>query len=202
MTSGEEIEIKFLLAHPDRIPELVTTCGGRETSARVHEFNIRFDNTAGELQTAGRVLRLRRDTRCRLTFKDRSQHTGGVVRRREIEVEVGSFESAKSLVEALGFQVVFAYEKYRTTYELLNTEVVLDELPFGHFLEIEGEEKNLRQASTALRLHWETGIPLSYHALFERLRETRELRAANLTFEELGAAQIGPTDLGVLLADD
>jgi len=40
--------------------------------------------------------------------------------------------------EALGYAVYMMYEKYRTTFRLDNLEVVLDELPYGNFVEIEG----------------------------------------------------------------
>jgi adenylate cyclase class 2 len=201
MSAGEEVEIKFLLAHPERIPERIEAHGGQRVNPRTHEFNLRFDNASGDFRRSNRVLRLRKDNRSRLTYKDDSKWTGATVRRREVEVEVASFEEARTLVECLGFAVVFAYEKYRTTYRLGNSEVVLDELPIGQFLEIEGEEAGLPQCAALLELDWTAGIPLSYHALFDQLVRRRHLPLNNLTFEELGTTQITADDLGVRPAD-
>ncbi len=63
------------------------------------------------------------------------------------------------------------YEKYRTTYELDDALIMLDELPYGSFLEIEGETvEQIRDIAATLHLNWEAAIPSSYTALFESLR--------------------------------
>ena len=66
---------------------------------------------------AGRVLRLRKDDLVRLTYKDNSQNIKGALSRREIEFVADDFDSAKQFIEALGYEVVFVYEKYRTTFD-------------------------------------------------------------------------------------
>ena len=58
-------------------------------------------------------------TKARFTFKGPSEEEeGGILSRQEIEFVVGDFESAKQFLEALGYEVVVFYEKFRTTYEL------------------------------------------------------------------------------------
>ena len=59
---------------------------------------------------------------------------------------------------------------------------MLDELPYGNFIEIEGELEMLRPIAEQLRLNWDKAIPASYHALFERLCKSRGLsfRVLNL----------------------
>ena len=84
---------------------------------RTFEVNLRFDTPNGDLTRMGRVLRLRKDDLARLTYKDNSQQIEGALSRREIEFVVNDFDSAKQFIEALGYQVVFIYEKYRTTFE-------------------------------------------------------------------------------------
>ena len=64
--------------------------------------------------------------------------TDGIISRFEAEVNVGDFANTKLILEKLGFMVTASYEKYRSTFFLDNTEIVLDELPFGNFVEIEG----------------------------------------------------------------
>ena len=55
--------------------------------------------------------------------------------------------------------------------KLGNVEVVVDELPTGDFLEIEGpDSESIRAAAKQLGLNWEAGILDSYTVLFERLR--------------------------------
>jgi len=106
---------------------------------RILEKNIRFDLPDASLRAKGYVLRLRYDTEARLTCKSASENERGVLSRREIEFVVEDFEKAKQFLEALGYQKLVYYEKYRTTYKLNETLVMLDELPYGYFVEVEGE---------------------------------------------------------------
>ena len=42
------------------------------------------------------------------------------------------------------------YEKRRTTWEIGDSEIVIDELPFGLFMEIEGSEKEIARIEKLL----------------------------------------------------
>jgi adenylate cyclase class 2 len=96
-----------------------------------------------------------------------------------------------------------AYEKYRTTYSLLETLVVLDELPYGNFIEIEGPNGiSIQKAARNLNLDWKRRVMASYISLFETLKKERtELEGKYLTFDELKGMQIMPDELGVSPAD-
>jgi adenylate cyclase class 2 len=153
------------------------------------------------LMRAGRVLRLRKDDLVRLTYKDNSQNIKGALSRREIEFIANDFDSAKQFIEALGYEVVFIYEKYRTTYEYKGTHIMLDELPYGNFIEIEGELETLRPIANELQLDWDKAIPASYHALFERLCKSRGLTFRDLTFENFKGIQVSPEDMMIEYAD-
>ena len=74
------------------------------------------------------------------------------------------------MLEGLGYVVVFEYEKYRTTYSLDGVELMLDELPYGDFVELEGTSRGSGPQPRMLGLRWEAAIPDSYHALFEQLQ--------------------------------
>src|SRR4030095_9420092 len=116
--------------------------GGGVIQPRVLKTNIRFDlfdDAQPQLRSEGRVLRLRQDTEARLTYKSGGVKEQGVASRTEIEFTVEDFEKAKSFLEALGYQKLLEYEKNRTIYELSGCHIMLDELPYGNFVEIEGE---------------------------------------------------------------
>jgi adenylate cyclase class 2 len=197
----EETEVKFYLRDPAQLANQILAAGGRLHIPRTHEFNLRFDTPDREFQRAHRVLRLRRDQTNRLTYKEGGRIQDGALRRMEIEFDVGDFDAARQMLEALGFEVVFAYEKYRTTYELKGTQIMLDELPFGDFVEIEGPPELLRPVAITLKLDWQAAIPYSYHDLFERLRAARTLPFRDLTFENFSKAKPQADDLGVRGAD-
>jgi len=125
----------------------------------------------------------------------------GALRRREIELVVDDFERARELLRALDYQIVFTYEKFRTIYDHGVTQVMLDELPYGHFVEIEGERAALKPLADHLGLSWPCAVPHSYHALFEHVVDVRALAISDLTFENFADLEIGPADLGVTPAD-
>lgn len=198
---AQETEAKFLLLHPADLKERVEALGAELVQPRAYERNLRFDTPNGDLRRAGRVLRLRQDERTRVTYKDSGSFEAGVVSRRELEFIVSDFEAAREFLEALGYEVSLIYEKYRTIFKLGGVEIMLDEMPYGHFVEIEGEVAALRQTAERLNLHWEYSIPVSYSALFERLLEGLRLQFRDLTFENFKDIQVSPEHLGVVAAD-
>jgi adenylate cyclase class 2 len=198
---AEEVEAKFYLQKPDDLRRRLEALDAELIEARVKELNLRFDTSGSELRRGGRVLRLRQDTRARLTYKDSAHEDTGALSRREIEFAVDDFQAAHELLEALGFQVALIYEKYRTTYKLEGTEIMLDEMPYGHFVEIEGAATRLRPTAERLELNWDASITVSYTGLFDRLRDRRQLQFRDLTFENFKDFQISPADLGVVAAD-
>src|SRR5512133_3324616 len=146
---GQETEAKFYVLHLDHITTHLQELQVRLVQPRVLETNLRFDLPDASLHSTGRVLRLRRDTKARLTYKGAGQNKNGVLDRQEIEFVVGDFEKARQFLEALGYQQTMVYEKYRITYELDNTSIMLDVLPYGDFVEIEGETLDQIQAVAA-----------------------------------------------------
>ncbi len=200
--SGRETEAKFYVQDLGRIRAYLQGSGGRLIQARVLERNIRFDLPDASLRAGRRVLRLRYDTEARLTYKGGNENTRGVLSREEIEFVVEDFEKAKKFLEALGYQQIFYYEKYRTTYELDKILVMLDELPYGNFVEIEGEtEEAIRASSMKLDLNWDVTIERSYSALFEHVQASLNLSFRDLSFENFEGIKVAGTHLGVREAD-
>ena len=136
----QELEVKLYLENLPALKGKLERLGAELTEARLHEVNLRFDLRGGELTRSAQVLRLRQDTAARITYKGPGEMIAGVHARREIEFAVSDFESAQSLLETLGYQVSLMYEKYRTTYTLDGLQITLDEMPYGHFTEIEGSD--------------------------------------------------------------
>ena len=201
--NGRETEVKFFVKDLSRVEMRLRELKAHLIQPRVHEANLRFDNPNGDLRRDLKVLRLRQDTEAKFTFKGPSEmREGGVLSRREIEFKVGNFESAKEFLEALGYVPVVFYEKYRTTYELNDVHIMLDELPYGDFVEIEGENINtLREVARLIGLNWEVIIKAGYHALFERITGKYKLNPEQLSFEALESVQISQEDLNIVPAD-
>jgi adenylate cyclase, class 2 len=198
---AQEIEAKFYVSRPEELQYRLEALGAKLSEPRILESNIRFDTPKGELKKAGRVLRLRQDSRARLTYKDADSPQGGALSRREIEFSVSDYDAAREFLEALGYVVVLTYEKNRTTYKLDDAEIMLDEMPYGNFVEIEGEAGELRPIADKLGLKWDASIQQSYSQLFDRLRARRGLEFRDLTFDNFRDIQVSAADLGVKPAD-
>jgi adenylate cyclase class 2 len=200
--SGLEIEAKYHVSDIRKMTARLHTLEARLIQPRVLEINVRFDLPDGSLRAGGRVLRLRRDTETRLTYKGAGQNQEGVLARQEIEMVVEDFERARELLEALGYRQSMVYEKYRTTYQLDQALVMLDELPYGDFVEVEAESATQVQAVTArLGLNQAAAIAASYVALFENIRSVLNLRFPDCTFDNFAGIPLTSGHLDVPEAD-
>ena len=200
--SDQELEIKLYISDLPALKIQIEALGARMVKTRVHEYNLRFDTRDGQLTSTAQVLRLRQDTAARLTYKGPGEMVDGVRSRKEIEFTISDFDAAKNFFEALGYQVSVIYEKYRTTYELQDVEVTLDEMPYGDFTEIEGQDTDtINAVADRLGINRHTSITGSYTVLFERLRAVLGFTFRDLTFENFGNLEVTPADLGVTPAD-
>jgi len=198
-----EIEAKFYIADLAALETRLVAAGAQLVGARVHEYNLRFDTPDGQLRAAHQVLRLRQDDKAHITFKGPNVMDADVFRREEIEFRARDYKAAKKLLEALGYQLVVVYEKFRTTYSLAGLHWMLDELPFGDFAEIEGMEANqIRAAAEALGLDWDRRVTHGYLYLFGRVKDVLGLEFRDLTFENFEEVAVRAEDLGVSAADE
>ena len=198
----QELEVKFyvknLLPFEQKLKQLNATL----IQPRTHEINLRFDTPDQSLSRSYQVLRLRQDQEARLTYKGPGEVLEGVRIRREIEFSVSDFRSAQSFLEALGYQVIFMYEKYRSVYRFNDMLVMLDEMPVGYFLELEGANPEMiLSTSQILGLRWETRILDSYTVLFDRVRQSCGLNVRDLSFDNFRGIEIKPEMMDLVYAE-
>lgn len=199
---NQEIEAKFYITGLQAVQERLESLGARLVHERTHEINLRFDTPGGDLLRQLQVLRLRQDSQARLTYKGPARTVEGARARQEIEFTVSDFSSAQAFLEALGFQVIMMYEKYRTTYTMDGMEILLDEMPYGSFLEIEGPDTAaMQRLALALQIDWESAAEDSYTALFEKLRGRLGFTFRDLSFANFAALNVTAADLGLRAAD-
>lgn len=138
-----EIEKKYRLTKPQR-KAVIERLG--EIGAVLHdeEFEENTLYRGGVLDVRNCVLRLRRvGGRALLTYKERFPTTSSIKHQQEDETEVADAEALAVILHALGFEPALVYEKRRAAWRVGDAEVVVDELSFGLFMEIEGSEKEI-----------------------------------------------------------
>jgi len=149
---GTEIEKKYRIesAEAERLRGRLSAAGAE---ARGEEFEENTLYAGPGLEGGNRVLRLRRvNGRAVFTFKEQIAGTSAVKRRREDETGVADADALAAILDALGYRPAVVYEKRRTTWLVAGVEVVIDELPFGLFVEIEGDEELILEAERLLDL--------------------------------------------------
>jgi adenylate cyclase class 2 len=200
--TDQELEVKFYVTSLVALEERLKALGAGLVQPRVHEVNLRFDTPGRDLEQTMRVLRLRMDSKARVTFKGPGSEKGGARLRRELEFTVSDFDTAWALFDALGYEVFLMYEKYRATYTLDSVLVTLDEMPYGSFAEIEGPDgESIRAAAGKLGLDWNARILDSYTTLFDRVKGKLGLGFRDLSFENFKGVQVPAELLGVASAD-
>jgi adenylate cyclase class 2 len=202
-TAGEvtdflEVEVKFLVDDLAMVRGRLTSMGAEAGSPRVYERNVRFDTAEEALLRRQELLRLRRDTRARLTFKGPS--AAGLASeakvREEIELEIEDFDRMAAILQRLGLNPIQKYEKYRETFHWNDVEIALDEMPFGNFVELEGQEAEIKAAAAALGLEWSRRVLINYLALMGMAKRAFDLPFSDLTFADF---QRRPVDMSELL---
>ena len=158
-----EIEKKYRL----------TAEGANELRARLGEVGARAvrgeefeENTlyaGANLEPGRRNLRVRRvNGRAVLTLKERQPSADAVKLQREDETGVEDADTLDRILRALGYAPALVYEKRRETWELDGVEVVIDELPFGWFAEIEGGRDSILRAEKKIGLEDATAEQRTY----------------------------------------
>jgi adenylate cyclase class 2 len=145
-----EIEKKYRLT-PALSEEIEASL--REYSAEycgeVLEENTLFSNEF--LFQSGAIVRVRRTgSGSTITYKQRQETKSDAKQHLEYESTVGDPGTVRTILELIGLRPVLVYEKKRKTYRLRNIVVVLDELPFGLFMEIEGSLTAIAEAEMLL----------------------------------------------------
>jgi adenylate cyclase class 2 len=201
-TSDHEIEIKFYLHDLPAMIEKIKALGAQLAQERVYEHNYRFDTPAGELIRKRQVLRLRQDEHTTLTFKGPASIFHGVSARPEFEFTLNDAAMALKFLDALGYQVVMIYEKYRAVYEFDGQRIMLDEMPFGTFLEIEGPSpETIKALAEQLGLNWERSVSESYNEIFQRIKRAFLLSFRDMTFDSFKDVDVDFASLDILPAD-
>ena len=147
-----EIEKKYRLTAAER-NVVVSALSNANAEFVGEEFEENIIFTGGNLDIKHAILRLRRtELATILTYKERLPGPAGIKHQIEHETRVEDLETALQIFEALGFTRSLVYEKQRRTYRLNDAEIVLDKLPFGLYMEIEGSVEDIESAEKLLGL--------------------------------------------------
>jgi adenylate cyclase class 2 len=183
-TSGIETEIKLALASAAAGRAALRRAGFRVSKRRVLERNTVFDTPAQTLRKASCLLRVRLAGRvASLTYKGRPD-VSRFKRREELETGIADARTVTAVLERLGFEPAFRYEKYRTEYRQPagGGVAALDETPIGVYLELEGSAGWIDRAARRLGFAESQYVTASYAALYFAWCGRRGAKPSHMVF--------------------
>ena len=181
MKKFHEIEIKFPVRDQDLLLDQLKKLGAK-FKGKAFERTIRFGTPDNQLEKQGKFLRLRSGFKNVITFKSKIPNKQ-FKEREEIEFEVKDQEKMRQILERLGFTKIRIMEKYRQKWDLDRTEIVVDRLPMGVFIEIEGSKAGITNTIKQLGLKFEDGITKTYWDLWEKYCTKKHLDLENIIFK-------------------
>jgi adenylate cyclase, class 2 len=139
-----ETEIKILDIDRAEVEAKLLSLGAKKVfDGEIHA--LYYDDAFGSVGSRKATLRLRKEGgKAVLTCKNHVGDRGAKVRE-EMEVRVSNFDTARSILESLGFSVWLEMKKHRTSYKVHEAHFELDKYSgeYGYipeFLEIEGPD--------------------------------------------------------------
>jgi len=160
-----ETEKKYRLS-PKRLDEITDRLHDLKAQFRKEVFEVNYQHRGGEMDERGATLRLRKiGDFTVLTYKEKIKTEDGTKQRVEYETSVADVDAMEKIIERLGYRLTAVYEKRRKYWQLGAVEVVLDELPFGHYMELEGTIEDIEKVEGLLGLKEVEREPRGYPRL-------------------------------------
>lgn len=160
------------------------------------ESNSLWDTAERSLRPKGMLLRLRTQQWFKgnspecvaekhiLTLKAAANEQQGCKIREESEVLVDDVHTMEAILSGLGYSTTAHYEKLREVWHLHNTELALDILPFGNFMEVEGTVDDIEHVARLVHIDSAPQSTASYHRLHQEWRTQQGLPTAlDIVFE-------------------
>ena len=172
-----EREIKLEFPSVEAARAAVGALGLPRLHARRLQDDALYDTSDGALRARGCALRLRNDGEATLLTYKGPVEPGPMKVRPEFETGASSATAMRAILDALGYGVVFRYQKYREEFGDASCVVAIDESPVGVFVELEGQADRITEIASALGFAPEAYVTASYARLHQERGAARGLGA-------------------------
>jgi adenylate cyclase class IV len=173
-------------ASPSRKP-----VGKKRVGSSKHAVRLAAISRTAALLTAGQGIapHVQPGTKSWLTYKGPAAASDKRYKVRE-ELEIAVTEPARvaAILEGLGLQPSFRYEKFRTLYALPGlpgVDLVLDETPIGVYIELEGTPRQIDRAARQLGHTPADYLTASYGQLYRSYCRAHRRPVRNMLFKEI-----------------
>lgn len=139
-----------------------------------------FDNQNFDLRKKGLFLRSKDGFENTLTLKEKKEENTEIFTRIKTSIEIEDVDDINYILTKIGFTNKSIMEKYRLLWSVENIEISIDELPFGLYMEIKGNEAKIKKFCTLLGLKKDDIINKTYWDLYYELQKDGK----NIVFPE------------------
>ncbi len=148
-----ETEVKLQTTDLAAVRERLEALGARLKERVEDETDLQFGVKDDPEALAEKVLRLRiMGDGGMLTWKGPPEFERGIKNREELQTIVQDAAMMRQILDRLGYHVRLEYSKRREYWDLRGLTISLDELPFGSYVEVEGDGSLIEQAVSDLGL--------------------------------------------------
>jgi adenylate cyclase, class 2 len=183
--ADRENEIKLALPDAATGRRLLRKADFRMLHPRVFEVNVVFDTPDRHIIGSGKLLRLRAvKGKGVLAYKGPADGGRPHKSREEIEAVIENPAAMRLVLERLGYQAVFRYEKFRTEFARTGEPglAMLDETPIGVYLELEGPARWIDRTARMLGFTKQDYITRSYARLYFESRAAEGTHPGDMVF--------------------
>lgn len=162
-----EYEAKFLNADKEEVRARLIACGAALQRPEFLQRRWILD-LPGQTVSRGAFLRLRdQGNKCTLTWKE--YPTGAVQHPKELEIDVGDFDTTLEMVKVLGCKPTSYQENYRELWTLDGAEICIDTWPFMEtYVEVEAKsEKEVEIVARKAGFDWSQALFLGVNKVFQ-----------------------------------
>lgn len=146
------------------------------------EKTIRYDNDDLKCSNNGIFIRTKSGMKNVLTLKEIPTDSSNTsFERITTEVEVDNINKIGYILEKIGLTKKFIMEKYRLFFKYDNVDILIDELPFGIYLEIKGEDNEINRVTKMLNIDEADLIKMTYWDIYDKIK--KDSKNENIVFE-------------------
>lgn len=147
------------------------------------ETTIRYDTEDRKYEKSGKYIRVMEGFKNCITLKEKVNENDKLFERDEFEIEIDDVENAKIILEKIGLKPILKMQKYRLKWNLDGIRINIDELPFGLYMEIYGNENEIQNVMEKLDIENEEKIIGTYWDIYEQYKDKHDFNE-NIIFSK------------------
>jgi adenylate cyclase, class 2 len=162
-----ETEIKIKIGDAEDFVQKLCALDARVQNSRHFEDNHLLDFPDQRLKSSQCLVRIRfAGDKAFLTYKGPPRAEGIFKTREELETRLDNGSITLKILEQLGMQAWFRYQKYRREFESDGVQIAVDETPVGNYVEFEGTEEAICGLAARMGIDSSCFLRVSYYSLY------------------------------------